>query len=464
MSEPTPKIALSMIVRNAAETLRACIESVRGVVDEIVIADTGSTDNTPAIARDCGARVIEFPWGNDFAAARNRSLAEVKADWALILDADEILDPAAVRAIPSLLAGTNAAGYQVPIRNYVLSLDDRIWDRPAKPNDFLLPAAHMFPAYVDHENVRLFRRDPRIYFVGRVHESVGSRIEECGLRLAHAPFLIHHFGLAADADTRARKNILYRDLGRLKAIEMPDSAQAHLELGLVELDNFGNLEEALACFKRSCELNPRLGVAWFFSGIAHFRLGQNRECLACLKQAENYGRATSAVMETMGDAHYNMAEFPEALQEYERALRLSPVSAALESKLGLATIRIGQSEKGLDMIRIAVLRQPRIGESHDRLILSLVWLDRVPEAALAAEGKLRSVTTLGPGDFARSASLWAKLGNWARATAVLHVGLKVFNDDAGLKQALHQLAIHSGARVGDLVETLNHHVLMTSGR
>ena len=58
------------------------------------------------------------------------------------------------------------AGYQVSIRNYVLSLEDRIWDRPAQPNDFRLPAAQAYPAYVDHENVRLFRRDPRIFFVG----------------------------------------------------------------------------------------------------------------------------------------------------------------------------------------------------------------------------------------------------------------------------------------------------------
>jgi glycosyltransferase involved in cell wall biosynthesis len=451
-----PKIALSMIVRNAEATLRACLDSVRGAVDEIVIADTGSIDSTPAIACECGARVIEIPWENDFAAARNRALAEVKADWVLMLDADEVLDPDAIEAIPALAAATNVAGYQVSIRNYVLSLEDRIWDRPARPNDFRLPAANAFPAYIDHENVRLFRRDARIFFVGRVHESVGPRIEECNLGLGHAPFLIHHFGMASDAETRAQKNRFYRDLGKLKTAEMPDNAQAHLELGLVELDNFGNLEEALACFKRACELNPLLGVAWFFAGIAHVRLGQHRESLRCLQRAQKNGCTTPAVAETLGDAHYNLGEFPEAVRAFERALKLSADSASLESKLGLAVIRSGRKEKGLELVSNAVLRQPRVGELHDRLILSLVWLERVPEAALAAEDKLRSVKALGSGDFTRSASLWARLGNWARATAVLHVGLKVFQDDTTLRQALEQLAADTGARVGELVETLNH--------
>ena len=77
----------------------------------------------------------------------------------------------------------DVAGYQVSIRNYVLSLEDRVWDRPAQPNDFRLPAAQGYPAYVDHQNVRLFRRDPRLIFVGRVHESVGPSIEAAGLRL-----------------------------------------------------------------------------------------------------------------------------------------------------------------------------------------------------------------------------------------------------------------------------------------
>src|SRR5215813_7646981 len=162
-----------MIVRDAAEFLPACLESVRGIADEVVIADTGSADNTIVLAESLGARVVSIPWTNDFAAARNLALDHVRTDWVLSLDADEQLDSSAADLVPPLLKKPDIAGYQVTIRNYVLSLNDRLWDRLAKPNDSGLATAKSYPAYVEHENVRLFHRDSKIRFVGRVHESVG---------------------------------------------------------------------------------------------------------------------------------------------------------------------------------------------------------------------------------------------------------------------------------------------------
>ncbi|HXX44786.1 MAG TPA: glycosyltransferase [Candidatus Acidoferrales bacterium] len=450
-----PRIALSMIVKDAAPTLRACLESVRGVADEIVIADTGSSDASIQIAREFGAHVLNIPWENDFAAARNRSLAEVQADWVLVLDADEVLDPDARKTIPGFVAATNLAGYMVAIRNYFLSLDDRIWDEPAKPNDSTLPAAKAYPAYVDHENVRLFRRDPRIYFVGRVHESVGSRIEECGMRLGRARFLIHHFGLAADANTRARKNRFYHELGRLKVDEMPQNAQAHLELGLVELENSGSVESALASFETACRLNPEFGVAWFFAGVANARLGKHRESIEALNQAEKHGRRTPTTMEFIGDGYYNLGEFASAARAYERALKLAPASLHLEGKLGLATVRRGCAEPGLQRIRRALAQKPQNAELHDRLILALASIERVSDAAMAAEQKLRAVKAPIPRDFSVAARLWAQAGNWARATAVLHVGRQLHPEDASLEELLRELGAKAGSRVGELMVTLN---------
>ena len=443
-----------MIVRNESGTLRRCLESVRGVVDEIVIGDTGSTDGTSAIAREYGARIIDVPWDNDFSSARNRALAGVTSEWVLSLDADEVLDPAASAEFSALAATNDIAGYQVSIRNYVLSLEDRIWDRPAKPNDRPLPVSAAYPAYVDHENVRLFRRDPRVFFVGRVHESVGPQIEAAGLRLGRASFLIHHFGLAADAETRARKNRFYRELGKQKVLDMPENAQAHLELGLVELDNFGNLTEALHCFKRACQLNTRLGVAWFFAGLTHMRLGEDRDAIRCLQKAEQSGHATQAVAETTGDAQYNLGDFPASARAYKQATERPPESVVLESKLGLALARAGSIEEGLRRICTAVRQRPGLGELHDRLILLLVWLERIPEAALAAENKLRSVQGAPGSDFVRSASLWAKQGDWARATAVLHVGLQLYPSDPLLNQSLADLASKEGSGVNQLVTNL----------
>jgi glycosyltransferase involved in cell wall biosynthesis len=453
-----PKLALSMIVRDAAESLRACLESARDAVDELVIADTGSADETPATAQEFGAKVIRVPWQDNFAAARNLALASVTADWVLTLDADEMLDPEGASGIRELLESGPTGGYQVTIRNYVLRLEDRIWDRPARANDSRLPAAQSYPAYVEHENVRLFRRDPRIRFVGRVHESVGPSIEGSGLRLGRAPFLIHHFGLASDAKTRARKNVFYRDLGRQKILEMPDSFQAHLELGVVELDNFANTRQAVEHFDRACTLNPKFGVAWFFAGLGRVKLGEYREAIECLRNAANEGHRTSFVFETTGDAHYNLGEFSDAARAYERAIQIAAGSPPLESKLGLAAVRAGQTENGLAKIRDALKREPAHPEIHDRLILSLAWLGKERDAATAAEEKLKSVRDPLPSDFLRAATLWAGLGEWPRAGAILHVGTVVYPQNEVLKQALSELSKREGSGVKGVLERLTEEV------
>jgi hypothetical protein len=434
------RLALSMIVRDAALALPACLESVRGVVDELVIADTGSTDETVEIALGFDARVVPVPWTDDFAAARNNALASVTSDWVLVLDADEQLDPAAGGQIHSLINDESTSAYQVTIRNYVLSLEDRIWDRAAKPNDSQFPSASRYPAYVEHESVRLFRRDPEIYFVGRVHESVGPRVVETGRKLGQAPFCIHHFGLVANAETRARKSHFYRRLGREKLREMPQNAQAHLELGLVELDNFGNLAEALALFEHACEINPRFGVAWFFRGLTLSKLRRLREALKCLYEAECQGHLTSLVYETQGDAYYNLKEYPRACESYDRALARNIGNPLLQGKLGIAVVRAGNVERGLGLIRQSVESKPLAGELHDRLILSLVWLDRIEEAGLAAEDKLKALDHPEAADFLRAASLWDRLKNWARAAAVLQVGLQSHPHDMTLGRSLSEVS------------------------
>jgi glycosyltransferase involved in cell wall biosynthesis len=433
-------VGLSMIVRDAAQLLPACLASAKPVTQEIVVADTGSTDATISIAESLGARVLSIPWRNDFAEARNACLAAMTSDWILSLDADEILDSSALSKFPSLLASTPAAGFQVTIRNYVLSLDDRVWDRPATPNDSSLPLAAKYPAFVEHQNVRLFRRAADVYFVGRVHESVGPRLVELGRKIARAPFFIHHFGLAASAETRERKNHLYRELGRAKIHERPQDAQAHFELGLVEMDNFGNVDEALLLFQRASELNPRLGVAWFFRGLLLLRAGRLSESLQCLAQAERHGHATALVAEAQGDAHYNSGDFASAVKCYRLAIRREPDSPFFESKLGLARVRSGDATAGLRDLRRARDARPAAPALHDRLVLALVSLGLIQDAAEAAEAKLSAIDSHTPSDFLRTASLWAKSLDPARAAALLQVGLQVFPHNQELQYSLDELA------------------------
>ena len=83
-------LALCMIVKNEEKMLGGCLESIKDFVDEMIVVDTGSTDNTKEIALANGAKVFDFEWINDFAAARNYAKAQTNCDYVIALDADEL--------------------------------------------------------------------------------------------------------------------------------------------------------------------------------------------------------------------------------------------------------------------------------------------------------------------------------------------------------------------------------------
>ena len=99
------KVSLTMIVNNEQENLQRCLASVEGIFDEIIVVDTGSTDRTKEIVREFGAKLFDFPWIDDFAAARNEALSHATGDYVFWLDADDVVEPAERVKLVALLAG-----------------------------------------------------------------------------------------------------------------------------------------------------------------------------------------------------------------------------------------------------------------------------------------------------------------------------------------------------------------------
>ena len=96
------KLSVCMIVRDEAPVLARCLESVRAAADEIVIADTGSTDGTPEVARRFTQAIYFFPWQDDFSAARNFSFERATGDYLMWLDADDVIAPAQLPRLAAL--------------------------------------------------------------------------------------------------------------------------------------------------------------------------------------------------------------------------------------------------------------------------------------------------------------------------------------------------------------------------
>jgi len=84
-------VSAALIVKNEERTLGRCLASIQGAVDEIVVVDTGSEDATKQVARQFGARVLDFPWRDDFGAARQFAFDHATSDWVFWLDADDVV-------------------------------------------------------------------------------------------------------------------------------------------------------------------------------------------------------------------------------------------------------------------------------------------------------------------------------------------------------------------------------------
>lgn len=172
-------ITACIIAKNEAHHLPDCLASLQSVVDEILVVDTGSTDATPAIAENAGARVLHHPWQNNFAAARNFALDHAAQDWVLFLDADErLLNPAEAKEQLNGLCIASDRSYGSH-STYMLGTVEIL-----NPTG-LAPEA---PVVLDH-TPRFFQRTTFRY-QGAIHEqpvpvSGTARLVSTGLRLLH---------------------------------------------------------------------------------------------------------------------------------------------------------------------------------------------------------------------------------------------------------------------------------------
>ena len=171
------RLGAALITRDVADHLDRCLTSIRDLVDEIVVVDTGSVDDTVAVARRHGARIDVVPWQDDFSTPRNRSLDLLDADWVLYIDADE--------AVEGDVAG---------LRRMLAEDDEHIGFRVR-----FVPRV----GWTGYREYRLWRHRPDVRFRGRIHETMlGALVEAAdrdGLRIGTTELVtIQHYGYEGD--------------------------------------------------------------------------------------------------------------------------------------------------------------------------------------------------------------------------------------------------------------------------
>jgi glycosyltransferase involved in cell wall biosynthesis len=223
-------LTAALIVRDEAEHLDACLASLRGIVDEIVVVDTGSVDATPEIARAHRARVEHHDWADDFAAARNHTLDLAQGEWILYVDADERVradDPRALRL--ALAHMTDTVALRVPF----------------------VPRVGWTP----YREFRMWRHRDDIRFVNSMHETIVPAVQSVvaseGLRIDPCDLLtIEHFGYEGD---QARKHARDEPLLRAAIRATPERTYLYDHLARV-YEGVGDSERAVAAWERGIEI------------------------------------------------------------------------------------------------------------------------------------------------------------------------------------------------------------------
>jgi hypothetical protein len=221
-----PLFGAALIVKNEERVLQRCLDSIRPVVDEIVVVDTGSTDGSVAIAEAAGARVLHRPWDGSFSSARNFGLDHMHSEWILYIDADEYLTPVARRDVESWLGN--------PV-----------------PHVAFRPLLRVRPGTTPYREYRVWRNHPRIRFWGVIHEShllpITQVAEEEGLAIGDIDLFLEHDGYEGDQSHKHERNLplllaqveadpdrayLWDHIGRIHmALHRPDEARAAWERG-----------------------------------------------------------------------------------------------------------------------------------------------------------------------------------------------------------------------------------------
>ncbi len=229
MSELT--ISLCMIAKNEGDNLRRCLDSINSEVDQIILVDTGSSDQTVEIAREYGAVVIEEEWENDFSSHRNSALKVAGSDWILFLDCDEELAPASRGRVKEIIEDDNYEAYYLDVVNKVE--DD---------------------AEISFPSIRLFKNREEYRFQGRIHEQIIYSILErvSFAEIGDSGLKINHYGYNPQTNNIQAKT--KRNLAILEDYKEEEQDGFYFYNLGTEYLRAGHQEKALKAYQKSLQL------------------------------------------------------------------------------------------------------------------------------------------------------------------------------------------------------------------
>lgn len=319
-------LSLCMIVKNEESTLSRCLESVKDIVDEMIIVDTGSTDDTVEIAKRYGAQIFFYKWDNSFANARNYSLSKASKDWILIMDADDELVSEDKDKVINLITNKNnklnayfgeTLSYSGDLKNYNI---------------------------YSNLNIRFIKNGKGYKFIGDIHEQIipGSEDEKKQVFLGIADIRFYHYGYLNE--TVIKKNKRKRNMDIIEKIlkDNPNNTFMLYNMG-VEYSAKGQYAEALNYFKKAyANFNPALG---FGSKLilkmisCHEVLGQFDDCLDLIEDGQKYYPTCTEYEFCKANIFFKEKKYLSAIESAKKCLSMGESPILLREVSGVATYK-----------------------------------------------------------------------------------------------------------------------------
>lgn len=315
-----------MITKDEEAFLEQCLNSVKSIVDETIIVDTGSTDRTKEIAKKFGAKIFDFEWIDDFSAARNESLKYATKDWILVLDADEVIEKGDLSKIKGIIENpeNDAAGFTIEQRSY---LNNFFEGAVKNDSDFDLVKGYSF--YIPHFLVRFFKNKSGLYFKHKVHELVEDSLNEKSLKYKKLDVVLHHFGSLKDEKLIGDKTQQYSKIILKQLEENPDNARYNYQTARMYLGK-NDLGNALKHFEKTAKINPDYKLV--FSEIAKIYLQMNdkNRAIEYFKKSAKHNPNNPSPANNLAVVYMSIGKFGQAKKILEEALKKHPDSEALK--------------------------------------------------------------------------------------------------------------------------------------
>jgi len=371
------KLSLCMIVKNEATSLPKCLSSVVNVVDEMVVLDTGSSDRTPDIARQFGAKVYDFVWCNDFSKARNAALKYVTGDWILVLDADETLTPAIVPYLKNAVTReeyllVNLVRQEVGAEQSPYSLVSRLF-RHHPEIRFERP----YHALVDDSVSAILQKEPQwqigylegvaILHAGYQKSAIAENNKYAKAQATMEGFLASH---PHDPYVCSKLGALYVEVGKIEQgmellkrgiaackeeYEILYELNYHLGIAYSRLKNH---QQAINHYQTAIKLPiyPMLKLG------AYNNLGSLLKAAGDLTGAKKIYETALKIDSNFAMGHYNLGMickalglFTEAIACYQTAIKLKPNYAEAYQNLGVVQLKVGNVQASITAFKNAII-------------------------------------------------------------------------------------------------------------